>query len=775
MKPGKIYRINWQAFHESEDIQSFVDISDNDNLIDDGDTAEIINLIGSGVPGNLSVIDNNEDPYTPILSQQLTMEFESTSNVDMSTFASGSDQRWGVHYYIGSDTNTLFKGFLVLDDISEDLLPFPNTVTLTATDGLGLLKDIPLTDFDGDTPTGKLRMITYLAYCLNSTGLALPIQVVNNIRRGSGSITVSDVNTIFDAPHTIITGASRFRFFYVGQIITISGTASNNGTFTVTAVGSGIVTLITVAETIVDEASVADVTFTDTGSAYHLYDQTYLDAKTFEDEIGTCENCYSVLTKILGESCRLFQMKGQWWILRVDEVQGATAGLVVASYNSSGSFIEFLPEQSFVKEIGTGKSILLSEESSRATVTRPHKSVRLIFNYETPREVPCNISFIRGDVITDVFPEKTYSVSCWTLREGVPGYYGTVDGTTATIHKLYDKNDYETERYVVLTPRTSFETSSINDATYLESEAIPIEVKDKFSTSISWRNGTDISTGGNGQARLFRCVLNGDDGSWWIVGEDTIGDGIPKWFDTANWTLFSSKGSVSVDFDEDDTEWRTITWEAPAAPVSGNVYLWLNQFNQLNSSDDNVDVWYNNLSFDYYPFINGSYQRYQGQAHKTNQSGNYKAKRENEVYISDSPKKLFKGGLFAFTGSAFVLVNSFFDAAKYPAGGEANVFPYGEIQLFDVWNQFRKEMRIIQATMQGCDLDLQDGDGFPDTAHLINKWKLTDPSENLISRFFLALHFNQNHDNQGWTAVFREVFNLLVEKDYSNHEFKYIE
>lgn len=704
-KPGTIYRINWQSFHETDDVQCYIDISDNDNLIDDGDDEIIYELQGSGEPATLSVIDNNEDPFTPILAQQLTIQFESTANITMSTFARGSDQRWSVHYYIGTSTVTMFKGFLVLEGMSEALLPVPNTVTLTANDGLGLLKDIALLNADSENPQGYHKISDYLSWALRQTGLDLDLYVAFNIKLASD---VSDISI----PNT---------------------------------------------------------------DPEHMFYTTYLEAKTFEDEIGTSIDGYSAIERILGEEAVLFQMKGQWWILRRDEVEHPTRGLYVTKFDSSGSFVSNLGEIDFRKEIGKIRDIKFSEEASIAVVSRALKSVRLDYNYNTPREVPCNKDFSRGDVIDDTFPEKTYALDCWTLREGVPGYYGTVDGTTVTIHRQFNSNDYETERYIVLTPRTTFETSSINDATYIESEAIYIDEKDKFSASIDWRTQNDIASSLSTNVRLFRCVLNGDDGTWWILGEDTTGDGIHKWFNTSLWTVNTAKGATTVILDDDDTELHSISWDAPPVPVTGKLYLWINQLNQLNNAVDDIDIWYNNLSFTYIPFINGSYQSYTGQYHKTTQTGNYKGKREKEVFISDSPKKLFKGGLFEFDGSVYVLAENYYNAAVYPSGPPDATYthPYGHIQLFDVWNQFRNDMRVLQTTLQGCDLDLTDSDGLPDSAHLINKWNPIDTSSNLVNKYFHLLTFNQNHDSAGWTGTFREAVDLTREKNYDNHEFKY--
>ena len=107
--------------------------------------------------------------------------------------------------------------------------------------------------------------------------------------------------------------------------------------------------------------------------------------------------------------------------------------------------------------------------------------------------------------------------------------------------------------------------------------------------------------------------------------------------------LFRSKGLISVDWDIDLTEWQNVSWDAPPCPTSGNLYVWLYQFNQTLDSADDVDIWYSNLSFDYVPYVNGSYQKYSGQAHTSEQTVDNKATRENQVYVSDAPKRAMKG------------------------------------------------------------------------------------------------------------------------------------
>lgn len=769
-KPGVIYRINWHSFHESADIQCYVDISDTDNLIGDSDDPVIHELIGSGV--NLSVIDNDNNPFKPIRGQQLTIQFNSTVNYGMANFSGGSDQRWSVHYYIDDDTKTVFKGFLVLDDLSEPLLPPTEVVTLTATDNLGLLKDIPLTNADEVCPVGMYRIIDLIELALAKTGLDLGLAIAFNVKLSDDVTDISSAGTT-------------------------------------------------------DE---------------HLFDRIYLDARTFENELTTCKDCYEVLERILGHEACLFQMKGKWWIVRVDEIEDTTRGLYITYYD--GSTFSNLGEIHFNKYIGLNEYIKLSQEASIVKPVRPQKSVRLNFNYVLPGELPTNKNFLLGEENYSSGDTKRYNLDSWILRQGIGSGVDVPNAFTYIERKF--SSGQESERYAVITSPTS-----PTALTYIESDAVPIGIKDKFDFSVDFAWGTTAS-GSTYNQDVMTIRLEGDDGTYWTLGDDSI------WYQSnsswsTNFKYIKQSWTLS---DVDEREFRTRSISANPAPVSGNLFFMLYGLNQQSgTSDDDTEIHFSNISYSPSPFINGSYQAFDGQYHYVSQDGNYKAKIEEEVYISDSPKRAFKGAMqkidsygTVFSGSVdflngtaisipgihyykfrkgmilkisgstlnnqttrvvsssyklltssseiiiegvtvsesisatletpvFVLANEFYNAAVNPTGPPSSdyVHTYGEIQLFDVWNQHKTEKRLVDNTSQGLDLNLLDANNLPDTAHLINKWKLTDSSPHLNNRFFQLLSFNQNHDNAEWTGTLREVFNTGVEKSYLNHEFKFIE
>ena len=422
MAYGLIYRSEWMMMDDTNIVR--VDISDTDTITDDPPT--IVDMIPSGNPLTISIIDNDKNKYKAIKSRQAKIEVLTSNALGFETFADAADNKYRVDIYLNPDTDnkTLFFGFLSLADNQEDFLPDPNILVLTATDHLGMLKDIPLTTAGGINPTGKSKMIDYISWALRKTGFVNPIYVVNNLRHGMSTLTHYSTFS-FSGQYIVI--SSLTNFFYVGQDLTISGTTSNNGTVTVTNVdNSGVTTVVYIDTPIVAETATAAV-FTDDSSDEYFYNH-YLDAKTFEDEIGSCEDCYTVIEKILGFDCFITQYNGGWWIFRIDEWDENQ--IYVTEYGYDGSFVSFHSPTDYNKSIGRDETIKPYLADWLLASDRPHGTVKLTFDYENPKEIPCNKDFERGDFIENLpseviadetFYPKSYNLDCWSFwRQGTP-------------------------------------------------------------------------------------------------------------------------------------------------------------------------------------------------------------------------------------------------------------------------------------------------------------------------------------------------------------------
>lgn len=814
---------------------------------DDNDVT-LYSIDPAGSPLTLSTVDNNEDKFTQVKSKQLTIRFNSDANFNRITFSDGADNRFYVTCDI--DSQIIFKGYLSLDDITEAFLPPKNVVVLVATDKIGSLKDIPLTEDDGENVTGKYPIGELIALCLKKTGLSLPINVINNIRHGSGQLT-SAANFFAPGSGNKIT-LPNTTFFYVGQTFTVTGTASNNKTFIVqslTVVGTDID--VFVDTTVVAEAALAAV-FTDSSSGLHFYAGVYLDAKTFEEQIGESEDCYTCLEKILGEDCFITQFKGEWWIVRVDELDSNP--LYKASFDEDGIFGQIDGIVNLDKEIGFNESLYFSEESTNVVSQRPHGFVRETYRFEVPEEIICNEIFERGDLTATISAnEKHYDVDCWRgYRDNFPT--SDVIAPTTDIYIRRDfVNDYETARYVVI------EQSGTPASNLIMSDPIDMGLKDKFNLTVSRRLSADQGGSGSFTDIVARVRLYGDDGTFYTLHGGTITDAIPRWVAcTSTFTTNQQAIQYQGDASEDQRDTVSKTVEAPPIPVAGYIRILLYQSGLWG---DVADTYIEPPELEYLAFINGTYQRYTGQYNRidlteTQGSGvktsGYLAARDEQVYISDSPKKLFKGAMFItkkstllYNGSiqfaapdtfvlsgdqtatytpdtylfidsttheglvkvisstyniiggttaivisglsiititesgtihlmAFVLTSRFYSAQPFALGYPPDttyLHPYGTLQVFCVFNQYRNANRVFQYTFQGHNTLIGFGTVPPD---LPNKYSITDSSPDSDFRTFMLLRFDHDLFLCESSGTLAETYRSDLGKLYGDvFEFKY--
>jgi len=163
----KVYRIN---FRNKELVDIAITITDWKLSNDDSEIITYyIDLIGVAPALEIETFNTNEDKFETILSQRATIKFKSTNAVNFATFATGEDYRFFVRATYDSGTKFIFSGWLIMDENQQAYLPQGQPVTLFATDNLGSLKDIELSDFDDLRPEGKYRLIEILAWCLNKT------------------------------------------------------------------------------------------------------------------------------------------------------------------------------------------------------------------------------------------------------------------------------------------------------------------------------------------------------------------------------------------------------------------------------------------------------------------------------------------------------------------------------------------------------------------------------------------------------------------------------
>lgn len=134
----------------------------------DGYSGAIIDLQGAGL--NLEYIPNSDDPYEPIFASQLGISIDFTDELsDIINFTNIDDRYNYVEMYVNNVIE--WVGFIINDNVQVSYSTGRKIATFNATDGLGMLKDIPFEPPAGNNGVNDINsLLTILRTCFNSIG-----------------------------------------------------------------------------------------------------------------------------------------------------------------------------------------------------------------------------------------------------------------------------------------------------------------------------------------------------------------------------------------------------------------------------------------------------------------------------------------------------------------------------------------------------------------------------------------------------------------------------
>jgi hypothetical protein len=235
-------------------------------LWQEGYTGSIITL--QGIDVSLQYIPNSDDPYEPILASQLDISIDFTDNLsDIIDFTDIDDRFMYIEMYINNVIN--WVGFLINDNVQISYSTGRKIASFNATDGLGMLKDIPFTPHIGNLGVNDTNsLLNILLRCFNSID--------------------------FKNDRNLITMCS---YFALGM------------------------------------ADRGDASWRDP------FAQTYMNYRNFLQDEYNYTNCLDVISNIAKSfGCRVFQAKGKWWIIAINEF--AETNAYYTEYTSLGARVD---------------------------------------------------------------------------------------------------------------------------------------------------------------------------------------------------------------------------------------------------------------------------------------------------------------------------------------------------------------------------------------------------------------------------------------------------
>lgn len=485
------------------------------------------------------------------------------------------------------DGQMIFVGFLTPGEGRAEFQDKPYEITLSAIDGLGLLKGVNLTKDNGDNFTGVNLIIDYVLAILNKTGLGLNLRLFSNIVEES-----------------------------------MQDRTQNNQADT--------------------------------------FNQTGLHARTFLTNPTTFYDCYTCLERILAEYFCVYQWNGKWVILRIGELQdNVGAKIWHTEYSTAGTIVAVDQNMYDPAAVGRDRLIHPVEVSQFIGSNYAIKSSRYTYNYGVWPELPTNNKFERGDVIAgatgpvyslDVNGEnqiplnqigtyQDYTIPDWTFGSfngSSPSAISILPALSPAIDTAYRRTS--TNIYGVELSREVVIEKSTNTTQILQSDGIPVYAGDRiritfdFKLSFQFNNQLTIAA-----AQVYIAPTGGGTKIWWRDGAGITN----RWRQNG-----AAAEAIFVDYIDanDKTKvYKSVSLESPPIPVDGTIYIQL-----AGVIDNNLPnkTYFKNFSIEYLPFIAGGYIQVKADYAQTSQNANYKDIIDEEVYISDSPKKVFQGALY---------------------------------------------------------------------------------------------------------------------------------
>ena len=141
------------------------------------------------VPGvsPLNIAWNQSEKYQIIVGSSVDMQMVYNSNLD-NLF---TDESQSIYVLINRDSSVVWRGFIVPGQYHRQFNQPKHYVTITATDGLGELKNIKFEDGSGDPYYYQEDELQVLADCLDKTGMTLTVRSAVNIYDDNHTATTS--------------------------------------------------------------------------------------------------------------------------------------------------------------------------------------------------------------------------------------------------------------------------------------------------------------------------------------------------------------------------------------------------------------------------------------------------------------------------------------------------------------------------------------------------------------------------------------------------------
>lgn len=660
----------------------------------------------------------DENKLEPILGTECLINIwvDESKPISINDLIAEQDNQIRVTVYRDEDyTTAVFQGFIVVEDNSEPFLDPPFALSVRALDGLGLLKGVDLGDLNGLRYVSIQSVMAWIMQILYKTGQTLNLRAYFNFYESSFAQNIGALE----------------------QIWLDAITFSQGDAFNATPTDPTIDILATSAD-----------------------------------------DCYTALEKIVRcLRCRLFQENGVWNLVSLYEYLNPN-GFSYREY-AFGPVSDGLVA---VDAIGSGLNIDMSASIGKDDITLPvaedqirylklaTKWLKLTYAYDQSQNKICNQDFSEGtrdvafdEVISSSVIDPTispvvnlttqaYDVYCWNHFDGNVGggagggrpFPSSSASVASFIRVVIDQLGYEKERFLVI--------QNPAHVTYLQSSTFLIDNGDALVITMEMR--TRNSHSGTPLFPFAWVLMAADDGTFWALnGAEGPGIGSPE-ANKATWVQVDSNYQNSfgntpvVSWDEiSGSQWNSWTsvatgnYKPSIAPVSGTVRLY------LIGDGYGDEIWYRNIDVKLTPFLQGSYEQLSGDYNYSSSNAAIKQTESDDVEISDSPKRYFKGALLRANGDLCT--------PTWARAGVSESYRFTQLMERIMYNHLRRMNQKIEGTFKGLVYIPADDPTIIKPNGFLNGYTFTQHDD--PTKRFMCTSFEKDYTTGQWRGVFVET------------------
>ena len=609
---------------------------------------------------------NSDEQKATIKGSSLDIRLiNENGSLPLSSFFSDEDDTFKVKFYHGG--SLIFIGFLVNDDCSEEMLDFTHEIVLSATDNLGLLKDIA---FDEAARIGGVAN-DYTVYITYNTENSF------SIVSGTASVQTGDKIIMTSSP---INGDYLAEFANYPATTNVQVSPDINMFSGIEEASMRVITPINYRGRL-SVAQILNICLKPTnakiytnvyshlqpvgGSTYRWMEDVFIDTNSFL--IGdTYKDCYTIMNDILSRfNATIMQAHGEWVIIRIDE--HIEYGNAVGGFKYDTDFIydsNIILDNVF--DAGVGRPTV-ALNGLTASLQRPLRFAKEKFEYKNPAELLRNANFSRVGRLLDRYAQGENTVFEYEMKDWDAGHEWTTGGNGYVASSA--------QRFIRVTKRLNEELdrvgvikgiSGFDDRACAECYPIEVSAGDVVSYSFDYRSNQ---------------ALPSPTHFYFIVNLVTSVNFTPK---AANNRYLRENGEWSPNLKLDSfipagmssQSWQSVKVTSKPLPFDGILYVKLAQVTQANNAAN--ETYYKNLNFDITKNISDQ-GNVTGHAHTDAQNKTINNNLDRDIVIDDSPSNAIAGTLFlsSFNGRLQNRVK------LWQRGTSSNQYRLGEIITFD--------------------------------------------------------------------------------------------